>query len=148
MKITSSKQILENCTWGDSNHLAFNLYSEILKKSFLVTLFFDPKKEKKEIREETIKSIIEFQNITEKDIEDMQNAMWEFVKKYKSEDDRIDMGIENKKEAIAKSQIAGVGFINEDEIDHTFFQVFMNVKWDIEHGVTIFYYHGKLDDVQ
>ena len=148
MKITSAKQILENCKWPNTNTLIFDLYSEILNKSLSVALYFDPKKEAKEIREETIKSIIEFQNLTPDDLTNIYNGMWEFVLKWKSEEDRIHMGINTKSEAIAKSKISEVGFINEDELDHSFFNIYLNVEWDIEHGITISYYNGKLDDVQ
>ncbi len=148
MKITSTRQILENCKWINPNLLVFDLYSEVLNKSFPVELCFNLQKVEKEIREETMKSIIEFQRLTEKDIEEMQSMIWEFVIKYKSEADREYMGIKTKSEAITKSEISGVGFINEDELDHSFFYVFVNTEWDIEHGITISYYNGKFDDIQ
>lgn len=148
MKIKSSKQILENCKWINPNLLVFDLYSKLLNKSFPVELRFDSQKKEKLIREETIKSITEFQNLTEKDIEEIQNSIWGFVTKYKSERDREYMGIKTKSEALVKSKISGVGFINEEELDHSFFYVFVNTEWDIEHGITISYFNGKLDDVE
>lgn len=147
MKITSAKQILENCNWPNPNQLVFNLYSEMMKNSFPVVLYFEPKKEKKEIRDETIKSIIEFQNLQTNELVNIHNAIWNFVLKWKSEEERIHMGINSENDAIAKCTISGVGFINEDEINHSFFYIFVNAEWDIEHGITISYFNGKLDDV-
>ena len=147
MKIRSAKEVIENSKWINSNLIVFDLYSEIMNKSFPVELHFDSQKNEKEVQKETVNSIIEFQNLTKEDIEEIQNAMWEFVIKYKSEDERVYLGIKNKDNAISKSEIAGVGFINEDELGHTFFNIFLNVEWDIERGVTVSYYKGKLDDV-
>ena len=148
MKITSAKQILENCKWSNSNTLNFDLYSEMITKFLPVTLFFDPQKKEKEIREKTIKSIIEFQKLPTIELINIHNAMWDFVLKWKSENDRVHMGINNKSDAISKSRISGVGFINEEALDHSYFEIFLNVDWDIEHGITISYFNGKLDDVQ
>lgn len=148
MKITSAKQILENCNWLNPNTVKFELYSEMLNKYFPIVLYFDPEKKEKEIREETIKSIIEFQRLPFGELSNIYNAMWEFVTKWKSEDDRINMGINSKSEAIEKSIISEIGFFNEDELDHSFFNIYLNVDWDKEHGITISYYNGELDDVQ
>lgn len=148
MKITKAEQILENCKWINPNLLVFDLYSEILNKSFSVELDFNPQKEEKIICEETIRSIIEFQNLGEKDIVEIQNAIWGFITKYKSEADRTYMGIKHKSEAIAKCKITEVGFANEDELDHSFFNIFVNAEWDKEHGITISYFNGGLDDVE
>lgn len=148
MKITSAKQILENCKWLNLNTLKFDLYSEMLNKYFPIVLYFDPDKKEKEIREETIKSIIEFQSLPPDELANIYNAMWEFVTKWKTEDDRINMGINSKNEAKAKSIISEIGFFNEDELDHSFFNIYLDVDWDKEHGITISYYNGELDDVQ
>lgn len=165
MKITSSEQILENCKWINQNLLVFDLYSEILDKSFPVQLFFNPQKKEKEIRKETIKSIIEFQNLTTNDLIKIQNTMWESVQKTnethkysidngqtwkesKLEDNLLHLGIKSKVDAISKSPITGVGFINDDELDHTYFTIFMSPEWDHEHGLTAYFYHGKLDYVE
>lgn len=148
LKITRVNQILEKCKWINPNLLAFDLHSEIMNETFAVELYFDPKKDEKIIREETIKSIIEVQNLKRSDIDNIQNAIWGFVIKYKSEKDREFLGIPTKEEAIKKSKISGVGFINEDEIDYTFFYVFISTEWDLEHGITISYYNGILDDVE
>lgn len=165
MKITSAKQILENCKWINPNLLVFELYSEMLNKSFQVELDFNSQKEEKEIREETLKSIIEFQNLKAHDLIAIQDAMWKYVQKTNEThkysidngqtwkesrlaDNLLHLGIKNKEDAISKSPITGVGFINDDEIDHSYFTIFMSPAWDHEHGLTAYFYHGKLDYVE
>jgi hypothetical protein len=148
MKITKAEQIRENCKWITPNLLVFDLHSEILNKSFPVELYFNPQKEEKIIREETIRSIIEFQGLGEKDIIEIHDAIWFFITKYKSEADRVKMGIKHKSDAISKCEITGVGFANEDDLDHSFFNIFVNAEWDREHGIAISYFNGELDDVE
>ncbi len=148
MRITSSKQILKNCRWINPNLLVFDLHSEILDKTFPVELYFNLQKTEKEIRKETIKSIIEFQSLSEKDIEEIESVIWGFIMKWRSVEDREYLGITTKSKAIAKSEISGVGLRNEDELDHSFFYVFVNTEWDTEHGLTISYYNGKFDDIE
>ena len=164
MKITTAKQIFENCKWTEEYSLVFDLYSELFNRSFQVLLDFDSEKEEKKIREETIKSIIEFQNLNEGEILKIQNGMWEYVNslvkgQLKTEDNGktwipltleehlSHLKLKNKEDAIKKSPITGVGFFNDSEIDHSYFMIWMNPEWDREHGLTAFYYDGELDHV-
>ena len=69
MKITTANQILKKCKWINPNLLVFDLHSEIMNETFPIELYFDPKKDEKIIREETVKSIIEVQNLKKSDID-------------------------------------------------------------------------------
>lgn len=148
MKIISKEQIFKNCKWLNPNVIVFELVSDMLNKKFVVGLNFNPKEEKKEIHKKTIESIIEFQNLKTLEIHKIYDAMWKFVRKWKTQADLKHMGISTIEEAIAKTQISGIDFINEEILDHTFFNIYLSVEWDIEHGITISYYNGVLDDVQ
>ncbi len=164
MKITSTEQIFKNCKWVDDNSLVFNLDSEFMKKSFQVLLDFDPNGKEKIIRKETMKSIMEFQNLEEIEIKNIYDAMWEYVKslqkgQLKTEDNGqtwialtmeehlSHLKIENKEKAISKCPISGVGFFNDSDIEHSYFMIWLSPEWDMEHGLTAFYYNGKLDHV-
>ena len=148
MKITSTEQVFNSCKWVNLNCLVFDLYSSVFKKSVPVEIDFDPNQPTKEIRDKTLASIIEFQTLSTAELDEIYNAMWQFVLRWRSEEDRHRMGISQKSEAINKTTFSGVGFINDEKLDHTFFYIFLSVDWDTEHGVTISYYNGKLDDVE
>lgn len=115
--------------------------------TFPVEIHFDPQDEEKIIRNETIKSIMEFQNLKEDDIDNIYNAVWGYILKYVPEKDRIHKGINSIIEAKLKTIVSGVGFINEDELQYSYFDVHLTAEWDMEHGRTVSYFNGKLDDV-
>ncbi len=165
MIIKSKEDILSIATWRGPNELIFDLYSPMLDRTFKVSIDFDPNIESKEIRPYTFQSIQEFQSLKADEIPKIHDKIWEAVLKanetYKYsndggktwkestlEDNLLYMGIKSKEDAIAKSPITGIGFINELDIDHTYFTIFMNPEWDEEHGLTAYYYHGKLDYVE
>lgn len=164
MKITNSEQILSNCKWIDKNSLVFELESGLFKRNFKVLLEFDTKNEEKLIRKETIKSIIEFQNLDATELPKIHDAMWNYVRSLRTgqlktedngktwipltmEEHLSHLKIETKEKAIRKCPITEVGFINDSEMDHSFFMIWMQPEWDLEHGLTAFYYNGELDHV-
>lgn len=164
MEINTSEQILSNCRWIDKNSLVFDLYSKLFNRTFRVVLDFIPTIEEKLIRKETLESIIEFQNLGDSEISKIYDGMWKYVRslqkgQLKTEDNGktwvpltmeehlAHLKIETKEKAISKCPITGVGFYNDSDINHSYFMIWMTPEWDPEHGLTAFYYNGKLDHV-
>lgn len=161
----TGEEIFNIGEWRTPELFVFSLHSVLWEKNFKVTLDFDPKSEQKEIKPNTLKSIQEFQNLAQKDLEDIQNAIWEYVQKSTSpfkispdsgktwkivtaEEQLLDRGIRTKEDAIAKSRIVGVGFWNDEDVDFTYFAIYVRTDWDQEHGISILYYNGVLDCAQ
>lgn len=164
MKITSAEQIFNNCKWVDEHSLVFDLHSALFKRTFKVLLDFDPDKTQKTIRKETLLSISDFQSLKEDEISKIYDGMWEYVislhkgqlktnDKGKSwipltlEDHLKNLKLKDKEDPIEKCPITGVGFYNDDDMDHSYFMIWMSPEWDGEHGLTAFYYNGILDHV-
>lgn len=164
MQITKSEQILSNCKWIDKNSLIFDLSSRLFNRTFQVVLDFVPTIEEKLIRKETIKSIIEFQNLEDSETSKIYDGMWEYVRSLQKgqlktkdkgktwvpltmEEHLANLNIKSKENAISKCPITGVGFFNDSEMNHSYFMIWLNPEWDPEHGLTAFYYNGKLDHV-
>ena len=139
MFITTTKQIFEIAEWRSERHIEFQLYSPVLDKNLRVFLYFDPKAEKKEIKPLTLKSIMEFQKITEADLRKIEDMMWEKLKEnnathkasyddgktwqeYTLEGNLKYIGVESKEEMIAYvEEVTFEGLTDEIIYEETLF---------------------------
>lgn len=164
MIIETPQDIFSNGTWHGPNTLVLDLFSPVHSKSFKVPLDFFPHDEEKVIRPETLQAIKDFQHLTTKDYERVEQAIWENVlernKTYKYSNDQgktwqespleknlEDRGVPTKEAMLTKMTFAGFGVYNDSTFELSQFFLFYSCEWDPEHGVTVLFSNGVFDEI-
>lgn len=162
-------EILEIAKW-QSGSLLFELDSELFGKTIKFCISFD-EGEDKVISEIALRTIEDFLKLTKQDLENINDEIWNhclacnqsqtskgsrdggktwFDTSSTLEENLAEYNIKNKEDALAQSSINSVYLANiwdADEKD-TIFYLRISVSWDGEHGMSINYCNGVIDDIE
>jgi len=160
----TQKEILKIAKRKYPTILEFHLFSELFGKEVPINISID-ENENIEIYESTLNALIEFQNLPNSEIENIENQIWNHClgcysstkyshdggitwKESKLEDNLKKAGIIDKKDALSKSNLACIYIANDIGIKNRFFSIMIDIAWDTEHGMSLLYHNGKFDEIE